>query len=113
MVKIKYYLLGKNLGFTDLMIWPWFERFHCLRSLTNNEITSDKYPKLTKWIQRMNNHEAVKETATDEEVMIKYYKTLLSGKEVDYDIGLPGLPEPEEQVTEEANVEELKDLTIE
>lgn len=102
---------GSKPGFTDYMIWPWFERFSSLKSLTNNEIGSDKFPRLTQWIKRMLDQPAVKETATNEESMVEYYKTLLSGKEPNYDLGLPGLPEEEE--VEIVDVEELKELTIE
>ena len=37
----------------------------------------------------MINLPAVKETVIDEEYMLDYYKTLLSGKEPCYDLGLP------------------------
>ncbi len=56
----------------------------------------------------MINLPAVKETAIDEEYMLDYYKTLLSGKEPCYDLGIPGLSEDEINVDIVESVESVE-----
>jgi hypothetical protein len=70
------------------MIWPWFERFINLKSLTNYEIDSKRFPKLCEWIERMLLTSEVKESETDRDQMIEFYKASLSSQEPNYDIGL-------------------------
>ena len=77
------------------MIWPWFERFSSLKSLTNNTLDKARFPKLTKWTAKMLTVKAVKETLANPEQMVEFYKTSLTNQEPDYDIGLPK-PEPVE-----------------
>jgi len=94
------YFGGKQVGITDYMIWPWFERFESLKSLTNYQIDKERFPKLTKWINRMLKLPAVKETKTPEDQMVEFYKTSLTN-EPDFDVGLPKREEPKPEKTEE------------
>nr|QUF59394.1 glutathione S-transferase GSTO2 [Brachionus angularis] len=96
------YFGGKNLGFTDLMIWPWFERFRSLKSLINNELDKKRFPKLTNWVKRMLKLNAVKQTSVQEEHMLEFYKQSLTNQELDYDVGL----EKPKQEEKEANSEQ-------
>lgn len=89
------YYGGKQPGIVDLMIWPWFERFESLKSLTNNEMDKERFFKMLRWITRMKNQSAVKATKVKKEYMIEYYKASLVNQEPDYDIGLPAPPPAE------------------
>jgi hypothetical protein len=70
------------------MIWPWFERFENLRPLANNQIEETRFPKLNAWIKRMVELPAVKESSSNPEHMVEFYKVSLTNKEPNYDIGL-------------------------
>jgi hypothetical protein len=70
------------------MIWPWFERFNSLKSLTNYEIDSKRFPKICDWIERMLLIPAVKQSEINQDNMIQFYKESLSNQEPNYDIGL-------------------------
>ena len=75
------------------MIWPWFERFESLKQLAANSLEESRFPKLLEWQKRMREVPAVKETLSDPEQMVEFYKVSLTNKEPNYDIGLP-IPEP-------------------
>jgi hypothetical protein len=77
------------------MIWPWFERFLSLKPLTNYQVDKARFPKLDAWIKRMLKLPAVKETHSNEEWMVGFYKSTLTNQEPEYDFGLPKPPEPE------------------
>lgn len=70
------------------MIWPWFERFENLRPLANNKLDETRFEKLNNWIKRMLDLPAVKETLSNPENMVDFYKVSLTNKEPNYDIGL-------------------------
>jgi hypothetical protein len=70
------------------MIWPWFERFNSLKSLTNYEIDSKRFPKISDWVERMFLIPAVKQSETNPDYMIEFYKASLTNQEPNYDIGL-------------------------
>ena len=86
------------------MIWPWFERFESLKSLTNNQLDKARFPKLVKWRTKMLGLKAVKDTLADPEQMVEFYKVSLTNQEPDYDIGLPA-PPPEPEPAEPAAAE--------
>ncbi len=77
------------------MIWPWFERFESLKPLAANSLEESRFPKLLEWQKRMREVPAVKETLSDPEQMVEFYKVSLTNKEPNYDIGLP-IPDPPE-----------------
>nr|UOU03285.1 glutathione S-transferase omega 2 [Brachionus rubens] len=79
---------GKEAGFTDFMIWPWFDRFRKLKTLLNNELDKKRFPKLCNWIRDMMMLEPVRKTAVKEEFMLEFTKLSLSSPEPDYDFGL-------------------------
>lgn len=78
----------KTPGIVDYMIWPWFERFENLRPLANNKLDETRFEKLNNWIKRMLDLPAVKETLSNPENMVYFYKVSLTNKEPNYDIGL-------------------------
>ncbi len=80
---------GKQTGILDYMIWPWFERFRKLKSLTKDyELDKERFPKLRNWICRMLQLPETKSTRSLEEQIAEFYKVSLTNKEPDYDIGL-------------------------
>lgn len=92
---------GAEVGFTDLMIWPWFERFRSLKSLLNNELDKERFPKLTAWIKSMTLLESVKKTSVRQDHLIVFTKQSLTTPEPDYDIGLEKPKEEESTIEEE------------
>lgn len=99
------YFGGGKPGMIDYMIWPWFERFENLKTLTNNELDKERFPKILKWVARMEKDKAVIETKANKEHMIEFYKTSLKNQEPDYDIGLPAPPAPPAAPEEEEEKE--------
>ena len=80
---------GKTTGILDYMIWPWFERFRKLKSLTKDyDLDKERFPKLRNWICRMLQLPEVKSTRSIEEQIAEFYKVSLTNKEPDYDVGL-------------------------
>ncbi len=70
------------------MIWPWFERFEALKPLAKNDLDETRFPKLNEWIKRMLELPMVKETMSNPQDMVEFYKVSLTNKEPNYDIGL-------------------------
>ncbi|CAF0712803.1 unnamed protein product [Brachionus calyciflorus] len=91
------YFGGKDFGFTDLMIWPWFERFRSLKTLLNNQLDRTRFPKLNNWISYMVNLDCVKKTTIRPEWMLEFTKQSLTSQEPDFDFGLE---KPKEEQTE-------------
>ena len=89
----------------DYMIWPWFERFENLKSIAPNCLDEERFKKLNEWIKRMLELPAVKETLSNPENMLDFYKVSITNKEPYYDIGLP----IEEKPVDEPVVEEKKE----
>nr|AYN44516.1 glutathione S-transferase O2 [Brachionus plicatilis] len=92
---------GKDVGFTDLMIWPWFERIRSLKSLLNNELDKERFPKLTTWIKNMTLLDSVKKTSVRQDHLIVFTKQSTTSAEPDYDIGLEKPKEEEPAPAEE------------
>lgn len=92
---------GNEPGLVDYMIWPWFERFESLKPLAKNTLDETRFEKLNQWILRMLELPAVKETASNPEHMVEFYKVSLTNKEPFYDIGLDLVKEePKEEPKE-------------
>ncbi|XP_078607445.1 glutathione S-transferase omega-1-like [Branchiostoma floridae x Branchiostoma japonicum] len=77
---------GDKAGALDYNLWPWFERLPMLKS-SGVELSVDKFPQLTAWMDRMLELPAVKACSFSPEVHIQYGKTLMSGNSY-YDMGL-------------------------
>lgn len=93
---------GKQTGIVDYMIWPWFERFRKLKSLTKDyEPDKDRFPKIRSWICRMLQFPETKSTRSLEEQISEFYKMSLTNKEPDYDVGLEKSAEVEKPAAAE------------
>ncbi|OQV23213.1 putative Glutathione S-transferase omega-2 [Hypsibius exemplaris] len=53
---------GENVGFVDLMVWPWLSGVSVWKELRGLHIPTGKYPKIAAWIVRMNELPFVKQT---------------------------------------------------
>jgi hypothetical protein len=100
---------GKEPGFSDYMIWPWFERIQKLKTLIDAELDPKRLPKIVNWRRKMLMEKAVIANKSEKDQMVDFYKVSLTNKEPNYDIGLPE-PEPSpQQETEEAKAQETKE----
>jgi hypothetical protein len=59
-----------------------------LKSIRNFELDAARYPKFVKYIKRMKENPAVKETYITPEKHEAFYKSYSSGEEPNYDLGL-------------------------
>lgn len=83
----------------DYMIWPWFERFRAYKAFTKWELDRKRFVNLDKWVSKMVDLPAVKETKRNPNTLLAYYKVSLQpAKEPNYDLGLPGADESPERV---------------
>ncbi|XP_075072290.1 glutathione S-transferase omega-1-like [Mixophyes fleayi] len=64
------YFSGKSVSMVDYMIWPWFERFNISDVLEYLE----KTPRISAWYNLMLQDPAVKETYTDPEDLLSFFK---------------------------------------
>lgn len=81
------YFGGSSPAMVDYMIWPWFERFAFLKLAIEYEFSSDRFPKLTAWMERMKQLSEVQETASNIEYLMEFHKSYQENKP-NYDIGL-------------------------
>ncbi|XP_073402608.1 glutathione S-transferase omega-1-like isoform X2 [Dendrobates tinctorius] len=65
-----HYFGGESVSMIDYMIWPWFERFIIFDVLEFLE----KTPRVNAWYELMLQDQAVKDTFTEPEVLIGFYK---------------------------------------
>ncbi|XP_075072289.1 glutathione S-transferase omega-1-like [Mixophyes fleayi] len=81
------YFSGKSVSMIDYMIWPWFNIFDAKEYL-------EKTPHIGAWYNLMMQDPAVKETYTEPEVILNFFKLYSQGnlEAVDYglDIRSPG-----------------------
>ncbi|KAI8512258.1 Glutathione S-transferase omega-1 [Branchiostoma belcheri] len=78
---------GDNVGALDYNLWPWFERVPMLKARAGVQMSAEKLPKLTAWMERMLELPEVKACSFSPEVHDRYGKTLLAGRS-EYDLGL-------------------------
>ena len=81
------YITGDKPAMIDYDLWPWYERIGAIKSLGIDLLPKEKFPNLCRWVERMRNLPAVKETLFDDETHVAFYKTYTTGKP-NYDIGL-------------------------
>jgi glutathione S-transferase len=80
--------IGEKPCMVDFMIWPWFERIAVISTVApETDITHDRFPHLTKWMTRMQQIPAVKNTYVQPEHHIHFFATLREGSP-DYDHGI-------------------------
>ncbi|XP_059150014.1 pyrimidodiazepine synthase-like [Physella acuta] len=82
----KPYFHGEQVGFSDYMIWPWFERMPMLKDVTNFTICPLKYPHITAWVDRMWQDPVVQACMTDRKMLTVHYEKYRTGKP-DFTIG--------------------------
>lgn len=79
--------LGDKPSMLDFHIWPWYERMSPFKEMGIDMLPEEKFPNMNKWVSRMLEIPAVKETMFDAKAHMHYYMTYSSGKP-DYDYGL-------------------------
>ncbi|KAH9489973.1 Glutathione S-transferase omega-1 [Bulinus truncatus] len=82
----KPYFHGRNVGFSDYMIWPWFERLSVLKDINEFIICPQTYPRITAWIERMWQDPVVLKCMIDPKMMTEHYAQYRTGKP-DFTIG--------------------------
>ncbi|CAL1530165.1 unnamed protein product [Lymnaea stagnalis] len=97
----KPYFHGDSVGFSDYMIWPWFERMPMLKDITEFDILPASYPHISGWTERMWKDPVVLKCMIDPKLMTEHYAHYRTGKP-DFTIGAekPGkvLQEPLENL---------------
>ncbi|XP_019615075.1 PREDICTED: glutathione S-transferase omega-1-like [Branchiostoma belcheri] len=78
---------GDDVGALDYNLWPWFERVPMLKARAGVQMSAEKLPKLTAWMERMSDLPEVKACSFSPEIHDRYGKTLLAGRS-EYDLGL-------------------------
>eukprot|EP00745_Piridium_sociabile_P019597 TRINITY_DN29633_c0_g1_i2.p2 TRINITY_DN29633_c0_g1~~TRINITY_DN29633_c0_g1_i2.p2 ORF type:complete len:269 (+),score=78.35 TRINITY_DN29633_c0_g1_i2:79-885(+) len=82
----KPYYSGDKPGFSDYMIWPWFERMYMLEQITGYKMSPEKFPKMTAWVALMWKDPVVQECKIDAQLFITHYSMYRTGKP-DFTIG--------------------------
>ncbi|XP_078607444.1 glutathione S-transferase omega-1-like [Branchiostoma floridae x Branchiostoma japonicum] len=77
---------GNKAGALDYNLWPWFERL-CMLKPIGVELSVDKFPQLTAWMERMLQLPEVKACYFSPEAHAQFGKSWMAGSP-DYDIGL-------------------------
>ncbi|GFN86626.1 glutathione s-transferase omega-1 [Plakobranchus ocellatus] len=85
----KPYFHGAAPGFSDYMIWPWFERLPMLKDITEFSLSSKDCPRLLAWIDRMWKDPVVQHCKIDPELLTKHYTIYRKGRP-DFTIGADG-----------------------
>jgi glutathione S-transferase len=80
------YFGGKQAMFVDYMIWPWFERIPILGDFSSFKWNENRFAKLTQWIERMKQTEAVKQCLISPKAFSAFFRPYVSGGPIDYDI---------------------------
>lgn len=81
------YFSGDKPGFSDYMIWPWFERMPMLGEITDYEMSEDKFPLMTAWVNRMWQDPAAQECKIDPKLFTDHYSKYRTGRP-DFTIGM-------------------------
>ena len=68
------------------MIWPMIERLDALQVIRDFKLDGKEYPNLMGFIKRMKEVPAVKEIMISTELHVQFFKSFLSGGEINYDV---------------------------
>ncbi|KAL4234561.1 Glutathione S-transferase omega-1 [Mactra antiquata] len=80
---------GDKVCMVDFMLWPWFERIGVVNAIVPaTKITSEKFPRLSKWVEHMYQLPAVKMTMFDTDSHARFLTSLRVENNPDYDYGL-------------------------
>ncbi|OQV25592.1 putative Glutathione S-transferase omega-1 [Hypsibius exemplaris] len=71
----KTFFGGENVGFIDLMIWPWFERLPAVEKFRGVPFNAERHPKLTAWCAKMRDHPQIKTSIYPTELHLQYFQT--------------------------------------
>lgn len=82
----KPYYSGDQPGFSDYMIWPWFERMYMLEQITGYKMSTEKFAHVAGWVERMWKNPVVQECKIDPQLFITHYSMYRTGKP-DFTIG--------------------------
>lgn len=77
---------GDKHAMVDFMIWPWFERLPILKSAINFDINAEKFPKMTAWVNRMQELPTIKKIWIKPESYIKYFSGYPSNLDYDFEL---------------------------
>jgi pyrimidodiazepine synthase len=69
------FFAGEQIGFVDLMVWPWFERLPAVEKYRDISLPVERFPRISDWCERMRVNPAVKLTAQSTEIYTEFYKT--------------------------------------
>ncbi|KAL8561396.1 hypothetical protein ACOMHN_063323 [Nucella lapillus] len=101
----KPYYSGDKVGFSDYMIWPWFERMYMMEQITGYKMSGKRFPKVIAWVDRMWKEPVVQECKIDPQLFITHYTQYRTGKP-DFTIGAKKA-EPTKELLE--NLDGLRD----
>ena len=80
---------GNTVGLVDYHVWPWFERFPLLSTLSGADVLpAARYPKLSAWVGHMEALPAVNTAKISTELHGKFIEKHLKNEIPDYDIGI-------------------------
>ena len=79
-------IVGSKPALVDYNVWPWFERFPAIDP-GKTVLPSDRFPKLTAWVKRMEQLPAVKNIQLDNKAHNQFIESFVAG-EPDFAIGL-------------------------
>lgn len=80
------YFSGQKPGFSDYMIWPWFERIPMLGQITDYKMSEEKFPLVTAWVAVMWKDSVVQECKIDPKLFVDHYMQYRTGRP-DFTIG--------------------------
>ena len=85
---ICFVITGEEVGLTDYLIWPHFERFPNLKIFLQWDLMAPgNFPNLEPWIEKMKLTPGVKATFNTPETHLKFSQGLATGSPP-YDLGL-------------------------
>ncbi|RUS88874.1 hypothetical protein EGW08_003313 [Elysia chlorotica] len=97
----KPYFHGESPGFSDYMIWPWFERMPMLTDITEFNLSALGCPRLVAWVDRMWKNPVVQHCKVDPQLMTQHYALYRKGRP-DFTIGADGTAVPSQPAVPEA-----------
>ncbi|KAG6444797.1 hypothetical protein O3G_MSEX003545 [Manduca sexta] len=80
------FLDGRQPGFADYMIWPWFERLRVFDNDQRVKIDGSKYKLLVEYIDNMLKDPAVSEYLIPKEILKQFHQFYISGQRPNYEL---------------------------